>query len=187
MMFDKREQLWDFCIDLARETTEADLKEVVLEFGVWKGESINYVARKWKSAQIFGFDSFEGLEENWHGYELRKGHFTLNGVMPKVESNVMLIKGWVQLTLPDFMSTLSRNCSLSLVHIDLDTYTPTKFVLELLGPRLQKNTIIIFDEYFGYSSWRSHEFKAWKEFVNENNIEYEYLAYTDMQVAVIVK
>jgi len=37
----------------------------VLEFGVYKGESINYFAQKLSHKNIYGFDSFMGLPEFW--------------------------------------------------------------------------------------------------------------------------
>ena len=41
--------------------------ELFLEFGVFKGYSINLFARSLKKIEckIYGFDSFRGLKENW--------------------------------------------------------------------------------------------------------------------------
>jgi hypothetical protein len=68
--------------------------------------------------------------------------------------------------------------------MDADTYKPTNFVLNALRNNLRVGTIIIFDEYFGYTNWRSHEFRAFQEFVSSFGIEYKYIAHTSMQVAV---
>lgn len=45
---------------------------LIAEFGVYKGNSINTFASM-TTSQIFGFDSFEGLQEDWGGMRARKG------------------------------------------------------------------------------------------------------------------
>ena len=65
-------------------------------------------------------------------------------------------------------------------------YSSTKLILDLLGKRFHKGTILIFDEYFNYPNWKNHEFKAFQEFVTKNNIAYEYLSFTN-QESVTVK
>ena len=37
----------------------------ILEFGVFSGGTINYLAKKMPTKIIYGFDSFQGLPENW--------------------------------------------------------------------------------------------------------------------------
>jgi hypothetical protein len=155
---------------------------IIAEFGVWKGESINYLATLTNEV-IFGFDSFEGLQEDWRGSTNRAaGHFSLGGHIPKVPKNVRIIKGWFNETLPHFLGEHPGN--FSFVHIDSDTYEAAKFLLNELGPRLAQGTIIVFDEYFGYRGWRSGEFKAWQEFVESKGIQYEYLAFSESQVTI---
>lgn len=156
---------------------------VIAEFGVWKGESINFFARNCPKARVFGFDSFEGLEEDWYGNQLQKGHFSTNGYLPNCERNVTLVKGWFEDTLPQFCSELKQE-RISLLHMDADTYKPTSYVLNSLSNNLGKGTIIIFDEYFGYPNFRLHEFKAWQELVDSSGIEFSYIGYTGYQVAI---
>lgn len=180
MQFDKREELWSYCLNrIPRLQTDG----VIAEFGVWKGYSINFFAKNCPKARVFGFDSFEGLEEDWHGFRLQKGSFSANGQLPKCESNVTLVKGWFEDTLPKFCRELQQE-KLLLLHMDADTYKPTAYVLSSLSGNLGKGTIVIFDEYFGYPSFRLHEFKAWQELVDSCAIEYRYLGYTEMQVAI---
>ena len=185
MMFGDRKQLWNYCISIAKNSIPTE-NSLVLEFGVQKGESINYFADHWKDAKLVGFDSFQGLEEDWTGYELEKGHFDVKGVLPKVPKSVKLVCGWVQETLPIFLRTLQQNDMIRIIHLDLDTFSPTAFILNELRPFIVKNAIVIFDEYFGYPSWRKHEYGAWQEFVSHHRINYRYLGNTDMQVALII-
>jgi hypothetical protein len=180
MQFDTRQELWSYCLN---RIPQLQMGGVIAEFGVWKGESINFFAKSCPNARVFGFDSFEGLEEDWHGTRLQKGFFSMNGQLPKCESNVNLLKGWFEDTLPKFLGELQQEKILFL-HMDADTYKPTAYVLSSLLNNFGKGTIIIFDEYFGYPSFRLHEFKAWQELVNSSGLEYRYIGYTEMQVAI---
>ena len=103
--------------------------------------------------------------------------------MPKVESNVKLIKGWFEDTLPNFIQELKQE-QLSILHMDADTYKPTKYVLNALHKNLGTGSIIIFDEYFGYPNFVLHEMKAFQEFVNTFSINYRFIGYSNAQVAV---
>ena len=62
-----------------------------LEFGVYKGESLNYFSDKLKNKVWYGFDSFYGLQEDWKGGWFSKNHFNLNGEKPAVNKNVVLM------------------------------------------------------------------------------------------------
>ena len=156
---------------------------MVLEFGVFRARSTNFFARLTREP-IHGFDSFEGLKEEWAGWMLTKGHFSLGGRMPEVASNVRLIKGWFDETLPGFLS--ANPGAISFLHIDCDTYESTKCVLNLCACRIVPGTVVLFDEYFGYRGWRIGEFKAWHEFITQYRITYSYRAFCGQAVLVTV-
>ena len=158
---------------------------IIAEFGVFQGWSINLLARLAPHCLIFGFDSFEGLMEDWKGQTAVKGSFSLQGNQPSVESNVRLIKGWFHETIPRFLD-LVPNKPFSFIHVDCDTYEATKTVLEYAELRIVKGTIIIFDEYFGYRGWKNGEFKAWQEFVKKNKLAYVYRGFHTEQVVIEV-
>jgi hypothetical protein len=151
---------------------DTEQKQLYLEFGVFNGQSINYLS-KFLKTKMYGFDSFLGLREDWKGTNLEAGYFNKNGETPKVNSNVELIQGWVQDTLPKF---ITKDSKINFIHIDLDTYDSTKFVLETVKPYLNKKTIILFDELYNFSGWDEGEYKALKEVFNEN--DYEFLAFS---------
>jgi hypothetical protein len=71
---------------------------LICEFGVFEGESINYIAKKLPNRSIFGFDSFEGLPEDWRT-NFEHGAFSTGGRLPQVQQNVTLLKGWFDATL----------------------------------------------------------------------------------------
>lgn len=135
---------------------------------------------------IYGFDSFEGLPETWH-YGFLKEAFSLNGNLPQVNDNVRLIKGWFNETLPDFVKEHPEPCAF--IHIDCDLYSSTKTVFDTLKNQIVSGTVIAFDDYFNYPNWQEDgEYKAFMEFVTENNLEFEYIARTNhQQVAVKIK
>ena len=170
--------LWDI---VPSKTT---LDGHIAEFGVWKGESINYLAQLFHPKTIFGFDSFKGLEEDY-SFDYSKGGFNQNGVPPLVQENAELVIGSFSNTLPIW---LKENPGIfSFINIDCDTYESTKTVLNLLGPeRITSGTVILFDEYLGFPGWKDHEFKAWKSYCNKNNVNYNYIAVCGYQVLIEV-
>lgn len=175
MIFRKREDLWDFVLE------RCEVKGLVLEFGVSEGKSINYIAKA-INQKIYGFDSFEGLQEDWAGSHLKKGAFSRQGSLPRVASNVELIKGWFNRTLDIFLS--ENEGLVRFLHIDGDTYEAAKVVLDQISPRLTQGSMIVFDEYFGYPGWKDGEYKALQEFVASKDVQYEYIAYSENSVAI---
>ena len=170
-----------------KEVTEYALRRIpkaghLLEFGVYTGGTIRFIAGRVAGRTVHGFDSFQGLPEDWSGFSLDNTAFDVQGKLPKVPGNVSLYPGWIDKTLP---SWVAQNAGpVAFLHIDVDLYSSTKTILEVLVDRFMPGTIILFDEYFNYPGWRKHEFLAFKEFVQARGIEYEYLAYARQQVVV---
>jgi hypothetical protein len=183
IQFASREQLWDYTLRQVR------IEGQYLEFGVFEGRSINHIARAARTPQrsrpqVYGFDSFEGLKEDWRGNHLGKGAFDRGGRMPRVEANVTLVKGWFDQTLPKFLA--EHREPVAYLHIDSDTFEAADAVLSLLGDRIAAGSIVVFDEYFGYRGWKEGEHRAWTEFAAGRNVGFEYIAFTATQVAVRV-
>ena len=156
-----------------------------MEFGVYKGNSINFISATVPDKIVYGFDSFEGLPEDWR-YDSRKGSFNAGGKMPRVNSNVRLIKGWFNETLPAFVKEHTEPCAF--IHVDCDLYSSTKTIFANLKDQIVSGTVITFDEYFNYPGWQQGEHKAFMELVAEKGFEFEYIARTDLaQVAVKIK
>ena len=177
VIFKDRADLWRFAINNTNQNG------LFAEFGVSWGKSLNYLASCLpKDKIIFGFDSFQGLKEDFWGTSFIKGAFTTNGKIPKFPSNVELVVGWFSETLPIFLQ--NHNDKFSFIHLDADTYDSTKEVLELLANRVRSGTIIIFDEYIGFPNWQNNEVRAWKEFIERYNIKYSYIAFSSMSVVV---
>ena len=157
---------------------------MVCEFGVFEGQTINYIAAQVPDRAVFGFDSFEGLPEDWRG-PFQRGVFSTGGHLPKVPANVRLIKGLFDATLPKFAVEYAGPAAL--FHIDCDLYSSTKCIFANLGGRVVPGSVIVFDEYFDYPGWEEHEFRAFAELVSEAGLSYAYLAYNRLHEQVAVQ
>lgn len=172
-----REEMLDYAISLT-------LNGIILETGVFRGVSINRIAKKLRDRKIYGFDSFIGLSEDWTGINAPKGiAFDRKGIAPNVEKNVELISGWVEDTVPNFLQKNEEN--IALLHIDTDTYKPAVAALSASTTKLKKNTLILFDEFHSYPNFEEHEFKAWHEFASNNkSIEFKFIAFGPEQALI---
>ena len=160
--YSKRFQLYAFL------TTHYQLENesiTYLEFGVASGVSFNWWKEKNKqpNSYFFGFDTFEGLPEDWGGI-YKKGAMAAD--MPEMtDPRTKFIKGLFQDTLNDFIdSNLSilQQKQRKIIHLDADLYTATAFTLSQLARFLKKDDLILFDEF----SVPLHEFKAFSEFTS---------------------
>ena len=106
-----------------------------LEFGVYKGDSINRLAALRPGARWYGFDSFVGLPEAWT-LGTRTGAFGIGGKFPAVRHNVTLIKGFFEETLATFAAE-HRGSKVAFLHVDCDLYSATRTIFVELGDMLQ--------------------------------------------------
>ncbi|MFZ5426114.1 MAG: TylF/MycF/NovP-related O-methyltransferase [Thermodesulfobacteriota bacterium] len=120
-----------------------------LEFGVFQGESM----RKWAAintnpkSRFYGFDSFEGLPEDWAAGQKKKGDFTTQGRMPETgDPRVSFVKGWFNKTLVPFLKTFTPQNTLVL-HMDADLFSSTLYVLMTLDPIIKRGTVAVFDDF----------------------------------------
>ena len=151
-----------------------------LEFGVYRGESINWWLNKLGiESNLYGFDSFEGLNEDWY-FGCPKGTFKVESIPQIVAPNIRFVKGWFEDSLVPFLSTSKKLKSNLVIHLDADLYIPTIFVLRTLNKLLIPNTIVIFDEFW----FVKDEFKALLDFISETGKTFEYIAITDRNVAI---
>lgn len=157
-----------------------------LEFGVYRGRSINACSCLRPNNTFYGFDSFEGLPEKWAMSETKiidEKHFALDQ-LPKVNKNVILIPGLFEQSLPAWIEeNLNSNSTISWLHIDSDLYSSAKCVLNSLNDYIVEGTIIRFDELVDwrhegfqtlhphnkpkskYPNWRDGEWKAVNEWI----------------------
>ena len=79
-----------------------DRQVLYLEFGVWKGAATRYWSKLLRNphSNLHGFDSFEGLPENWT-VDMPRGHFSVDGRVPELDDpRVEFFKGGLTTLLP---------------------------------------------------------------------------------------
>jgi hypothetical protein len=147
-----------------------DERVLYLEFGVFQGDSIRYwsSALRHPEAKLHGFDSFEGLPEDFDvdGPHV-KGTFDLKGQVPVVaDGRVRFFKGWFNDVLPSYRVPEHERL---VIMMDADLYSSTICVLNQLRPHIKKGTFIYFDNM----SRPEHEPKAFDEFMKESGLKFE--------------
>ena len=181
-IFLSTDKIRGYALNAAKENDNAS-DYFYIEFGVFSGTSINFFSKNLNNKKIYGFDSFEGLKEDWVGTSVPKGTFNLNKKIPKLENNVVPIVGWIQDTLPIFLK--EKNPKINFVHMDVDTYESSKFILQAIKPNLIKGAIILFDELYNFEGWDVGEYKALREVFNDN--EYKFLSFATDTSQVVIK
>ena len=154
---------------------------LVLEFGVFSGTTINWMSEDYPSRRFVGFDSFEGLPEVWSGHEFFD--FDRRGIAPLVNSNVEMVVGTFETTVPAFVE---RRETIAAVHVDCDLYSSTKTILSTLSSAISPGCVIIFDEYFNYPAFERHERKAFAEFLQERSLAIRWVAYSGQRAAGVL-
>ena len=164
-----------FSVINGRKDEILSLNGEILDLGVYKGGSTRQLAKTYPNKIIHGFDSFEGLPEDWS--HVPKGAFgDVKGVLPDMPDNVKLYKGWFDDSLPIWVENVKPE-TISLLRVDCDIYSSTKTIFETLGKFLKPGSWICFDELIGYYGWQDHEHKAFMEFIEATGFDYEYVAY----------
>ena len=150
------------------------------EFGVWRGDAFKYLIKSFQKG--YGFDTFTGLPEDWHGEGA--GTYSSNGNIPSVEGGEFIV-GKFEDSLPDFFS-VPRSLA-SVINFDADLYSSTLCALTNARSIIDKNTILIFDEFIMNDNWEQDEFKALNEFCLENHWTYKVVAISFITKQVAVK
>lgn len=140
------------------------LKGNFIECGVFQGVSLIRFASfikifEKKKRKFIAFDAFGKFPATGRKEDLNfaKRHNKNAGLGIKVDrlesilktkkiSNFRLIKGDVTKTVPNFIKK-NKNLKIALLHLDLDVYVPTKILLENFFPFVEKNGIILIDDY----------------------------------------
>jgi hypothetical protein len=159
------------------------IKGLYLEFGVWEGTTINYIARLFPSKTIYGFDSWQGIPEDWQvqGCLKPKGSWSADGQLPDVRKNVKLISGLFEDSFPVFLET-APDLPVAFAHIDSDLYSSAKSIFNHFGKRFVSGTIIVFDEYMQDAG----EKQAFEEWLEESNMYAAMLGHTEEHASFMI-
>lgn len=156
----------------------------LFEFGVYKGDSL----REWcalnthPQTRFFGFDSFEGLPEDWTS-EWPKGSFNTSKQLPDIgDTRIQFVSGWFQRTLPGFLMSYKPKNRL-VIHNDSDLYSSTLFCLTAMDRLIVPGTIVIFDEF----SDALHEYRALTDYAIAYMRKFSIIAATERFVQAAIQ
>ena len=157
----------------------------IMEFGCWEGSNLVLMAKILKLLQpntikqVYGFDSFEGLQTISKKDKLDRN--VRNSYIGNEETLRKFIKlykleGWIKLVKGDATKTIKiferENPTLiSLAYLDFDLYSPTKEALKFIHKRLSVGGLIIFDQAMTHE-WK-WEGQAMIEFLKEHEGKYQ--------------
>lgn len=171
---------------LATMAKEINPNGLFLEFGVFKGGTINRVARAMPDTTIHGFDSFRGLPKTWilsQTTAVGRQSFDVKGTIPEVEPNVLLYPGFFNRTIPEFLK--NNNMPISFMHLDCDLYESTVDIFTNLENNLLDGSILAFDDIgcgqgfnhpAGYLFWKDGQAKAFIEMIQRTNYSWRMLS-----------
>ena len=168
---------------------DAIIKESIIsrpfyEFGVFRGEAFRYLIKHYRKG--YGFDTFTGLPEDWtvgNGLE-KAGTYSNSGNIPNIKGGEFIV-GKFEDTLPNFYSEVRPMASM--INFDADLYSSTLCALNYSQNVIDKDTILVFDEFLINESWEQDEFKALNEFSFTNKYTYEVIAVSFFSKQVAVK
>ena len=171
-----RWSIFDFAVSLSNRSRP------FYEFGVWMGDSFRYLMKSYEKG--FGFDTFEGLPEDWRS--VPKGSYSSFGNVPEISGGEFIV-GEFDKTLPTFFAT--ERPKAALINLDADLYGSTLSALKNARSVIDEQTVIIFDEFIINKGWQQDEFRALNEFCTLFDLRYEVVAlslYTKQVVTRII-
>lgn len=150
----------------------SNVRGEIVEFGVFKGNSFfrwikfRDLLEQTNSRKVIGFDIFGDFPEaNFEEDKEKRDAFVqetnggksisleeINELLQKqgLNKNVDIIKGDILVTLDEYLDK-NPHLKISLLHIDVDLYEPTKHILEKLYQRVTTGGIIILDDYGAFA------------------------------------
>ncbi len=155
-----------------------------IELGVAAGHSFKWWVdnSKHSNARFFGFDTFEGLPEDWGTFSRRD----MAASVPFMDDmRVKFFKGLFQDTIPGFLTDYGKQeNNLKVIHFDADLFSSTLFALTSIAPYLRKGDILIFDEF----NVPNHEFLAFKMFTESYYVKTRLIGAVNnyLQVAMVI-
>jgi len=153
------------------------------EFGVSGGHSFRWWLdhNKNPGSRFFGFDTFEGLPEDFG--HLGKGSLAVAlDALNISDSRASFYKGLFQDTLIPFLEKY-QNGKKKLIHMDADIFSATLFSLSQLYRVLNEGDIIFFDEF----AIPKHEFRAFKIFTESFYVNYEVIGAANNYLFLAIK
>lgn len=153
------------------------------EFGVSGGHSFKWWLEHNRNAdsKFYGFDTFEGLPENFGPFGKGAMAVALESLNIK-DPRASFYKGLFQDTLVPFLDKY-KSGRRKLVHMDADIFSATIFSLTQLYRFLNDGDILLFDEF----AVPKHEFMAFKIFTESFYVNYEVIGAANNYLFLAIK
>lgn len=179
-----------------------NLQGDIVECGVFKGSSLIRLITfrdlliKNNQKKVLGFDSFGKFpsptikedkkfaksHDKTSGFGIKKRSLE-SALRKKNFKKFKLIKGDVHKTIPEYLRK-NKNFKISFLHLDMDVFEPTKFVLGILYEKIVKNGVILIDDY----KFVKGATKATSEFLkNHKKLKIEKLKFNNRLSYIIKK
>jgi hypothetical protein len=175
ILFDRRVNLAKFFAQIEIFKKIIGLPGVIVDCGVFKGASLLTFAKLIEVycpgdtlKRVVGFDTFKGFVslssqdgppnesrgKKLGGWDASNFLPTLQKIVDITQKDSMiprfkrveLVQGDVSQTIPEYVKN-NPGLRISLLHLDMDLYEPTKVALEYLYPLVVSGGIVLFDEY----------------------------------------
>lgn len=176
----------------------------IVECGVFKGVGAMYWAKllaiyaPGSRKRVIGFDTFSEFANSMLDYEREAAEgFTSEASFVGIDPSEIVSKasaagldGRLELIVGDVAETAltyaqdNKGFRVSLLHLDLDTYSGTKAVLEALYDRVTPGGIIVCDEY-GSPGWGESD--AIDEFLKDRNVMLKTVEFSAKPTAYFTK
>lgn len=121
----------------------------ICEFGVFRGGSLEILAKFNPDKQVFGLDSFCGLPKTGEFDLHNEGDFDgvnsthLSGYFAMIYPNVRIVKGFS----PKVFDIFDEHHRFSFLHLDVDVFSSIKDGLDFFFPRINEGGIILIDDF----------------------------------------
>lgn len=139
----------DRILNLIKYSNAAVKGGYIAEFGIFRGGSLEILAKYNPGIDIIAVDSFEGVPEgNQHDYH-QQGDFSevnarsIIGFFNMVYPAVRIVKGFV----PKVFEYFDEHTRFSFSHVDLDMNESVRHACDFIFPRTLTGGIILFDDY----------------------------------------
>jgi hypothetical protein len=174
----------------------------IVEFGVFKGASLIKFAtfrelfENTYSRKIIGFDVFDKFPETDFADDKKyreefienagESSITLESLHEILEykkfQNVELVKGDILETAPKYIAD-NPQLKISLLHIDVDIYEPSKIILETMYDSVVKGGLIVLDDYGTFPG----ETKAVDDFFHGKSVQINKFPFSQSSPSYIIK
>ncbi len=140
----------DRILNLIKYSNAAAKGGYISEWGVFRGGSLEILAKYNPGIDIIAVDSFEGVPEGTSNDYHQQGDFAqgvdvraITGFFNMVYPGVRIVKGFV----PKVFEYFDEHTRFSFSHVDLDMEDSVRHACDFIFPRTLSGGMILFDDY----------------------------------------